>query len=238
MLGQELAHAEQLYINTLLPELFGYHLLQIGNNKSLRWLHESRIRHQVGIAPDSKISHHGSWIRGWIDNLPFRSDSLDLIVLPHTLEYCSDPQLVLQEATRALMPDGNMIILGFNPYSLWGIRRLFRSHDGSLPWRGNFISVGRIQQWLAELGCVTIKCETLFYRPPVNNEFWLKHLQFLEKAGHKIAPQCGAVFILQVKKQTVTLIPIKARWSLEHIFEPGSLAEPTTRTHKVRVRHE
>jgi SAM-dependent methyltransferase len=237
-LGQELAEAEQAYINTFLPDLFGYHLLQIGNNKSLRWLKESRIRHHVGISPDSKMSHHGSWVRGWIDNLPFRPDSLDVIVLPHTLEYCSDPQLVLQEAAQALLPEGNMIILGFNPYSLWGIRRLFRSRDGSFPWRGNFLSAGRIQQWLAELGCVTVRCETLFYRPPINNEFWLKHLHYLEKFGKKIYPNCGAVFVLQVKKQSITLTPIKKRWSLERIFDTSRLAEPTTRTHKVRTSYD
>ncbi len=238
-LGHELAEAEQAYINTFLPDLFGYHLVQIGNNKSLRWLKESRICHQVGISPDAKMSHHGSWVKGWIDNLPFRADSLDVIVLPHTLEYCSDPQLVLQEAARALLPEGNMIILGFNPYSLWGLRRLFRSRDGSFPWRGNFLSAGRVQQWLAELGCVTVRCENIFYRPPINNESWLKHLHFLEKFGKKIFPRLGAVFILHVKKQTMTLTPIKKRWSLDRIFETsGSLAEPTTRTNKARVSHD
>lgn len=238
ILGQELAHAEQAFVNTVLPDLFGYHLLQIGNNKSLRWLYKSRIRHHVGIAPDTKMSHHGSWVRGWIDNLPFRPDSLDVIVIPHTLEYCSDPQLVLQEAIRALLPEGHMIIFGFNPYSLWGLRRLFRKRDGSFPWCGQFISAKRIQQWVEELGCVTIHSETVFYRPPINNEFWLKHLHFFEKIGKKIVPNMGAVFALQIKKQVVTLTPVKKRWSLQPIFEPGNLAEPTTRINKVRMKHD
>lgn len=63
-------------------------------------------------------------------------------------------------------------------------------------------------------------------------------MDFLEKVGKKIYPNLGAVFILQVRKQTATLTPIKQRWSLERIFDTSSLAEPTTRTNKVRVSHD
>lgn len=236
-LGQALAHAEQEYINRVLPDLFGYHLLQIGDHKSLRWLRQSRIRHQIGIAVDEVGHHAGSWVRGWYDSLPFRSDSIDVLVLPHTLEFSVSPQRVLEEATRILLPEGHLLIFGFNPYSMWGIRRIFRRRDGSVPWRGQFLSAGRVEQWLTELGCTTVRCDTLFFRPPITNKYWIEHFSFLEKFGQRFLPHTGAVYLLQVKKQVTTLTPIKPRWSLQEYFNTKSLTEPTTRKAGVTRDH-
>lgn len=167
-LGQALAQFEQELLDTILPDLFGYHLLQIGNHKTLQWLKSSRIRHHVGITPDGIYLHDGSWVRGWYDSLPFRSNSLDVVILPHTLEFCADPQNVLQEATRVLLPEGHLLIFGFNPYSLWGVRRFFRSRDGSLPWGGQFLAAGLIEQWLGDFGCTVVKHEAVFFSPAYN----------------------------------------------------------------------
>ena len=61
----------------------------------------------------------------WCDllDLPFEAQSVDLIVMPHTLEFTSDPHRLLREAERVLMPEGQLIILGFNSLSLWGARQ-------------------------------------------------------------------------------------------------------------------
>lgn len=235
ILGRALAHAEQELLNSILPDLFGYHLLQIGNHKSLHWLKSSRIRHHVGVAPDGISLHDGTWVRGWYDSLPFRSDSLDVVILPHTLEFCVDPQKVLEEASRVLLSEGHILIFGFNPYSSWGVRRIFRSHDGSVPWSGHFLSSSRVEQWLADFGCTVVKRESVFFRPPTTHSFWLDKLSFLEKIMPHLSSSAGAVYLLQAKKQTMTLAPIKPRWSLHRVFDTKSLVEPTTR--KAGVSH-
>ncbi|WP_223717365.1 class I SAM-dependent methyltransferase, partial [Escherichia fergusonii] len=53
--------------------------------------------------------------------LPFPANSLDLVVLPHALELASDPHETLREVERVLVPEGRVVILGFNPASLWGL---------------------------------------------------------------------------------------------------------------------
>ena len=52
-------------------------------------------------------------------------NSLDLIVLPHALEFTDDPHLMLREAYRVIRPEGQIVIAGFNPFSLFGAKRYF-----------------------------------------------------------------------------------------------------------------
>ena len=111
------------------------------------------------------------------DDWPILTDSVDAIVLPHTLELSRDPHQVLREADRSLIPDGHLVILGFNPRSVWGGRRILSRKDGRMPWDARFLGMSRIKDWLGLLGFDTLHSHYLFQRPPLQNPRLLEKLK-------------------------------------------------------------
>ncbi|MEE2979141.1 MAG: class I SAM-dependent methyltransferase, partial [Pseudomonadota bacterium] len=84
------------------------------------------------------------------DELPFASQSIDLVALPHVLEFTDDPHEVLREVARVLMPEGRLVITGFNPLSLWGMRQGMRrlGTESFLPAQSQMIAFTRLKDWL------------------------------------------------------------------------------------------
>ena len=137
--------------------------------------------------------------------LPFPSNSLDLVLMPHTLELAADPHAALAETARVLVPEGRLVILGFNPASLWGLRqRLGRTRQGLgmggerlfMPSAGDFIGYWRLRDWLKLLGFHVEAGRFGCYRPPWNSERWLDRYAWMEQAGDRWWPVLGAVYFL------------------------------------------
>jgi SAM-dependent methyltransferase len=203
-------------------DLFGYHALQMGlpeldglraNRMPHRWLAsdgplnaEPRV-----IAPprDKRISTRPLkapiGLHCDAEALPFPSGSLDLVVMPHTLELAQDPHAALAEASRVLMPGGRLAIVGLNPASLWGLRqRLGRTRVGLgvgddrlfLPSSSEFIGYWRLRDWLKLLGFEVEAARFGCYRPPWNSDKWLARAAWMERAGGQWWPVLGAVYFL------------------------------------------
>jgi len=207
-LGQHLAAAEQAALASQLPMLFGYHMVVIDPPWEQCSLGDSRIPHHV-IQSIEATTQPGVGLSGDTDNWPIMTDSVDAIVLPHTLELSNNPHQVLREADRSLIPDGHLVILGFNPFSLWGLRRKLSRRTDRLPWGARFQSLHRIKDWLGLLGFDTLHCNYLFQRPPVRSRRLLARLQFLEPAtgtGHMLL---SATYILVARKRTVVMTPLR-----------------------------
>ena len=122
--------------------------------------------------------------------LPFADDSLDLVVLPHTLELSPDPHATLREVARVLVPEGRLLIFGLNPNSLWGWRqtrarfwRCFWHTRLFLPESGEFIGTSRLRDWLHLLNFETEPIRYGCYLPSVQSPLWLRRLGFLEPVG-------------------------------------------------------
>jgi SAM-dependent methyltransferase len=145
--------------------------------------------------------------------LPFPAASLDLVVLPHTLELSADPHHVLREVERVLVPEGRVVISGLNPASLWGLRqargRLGAHLPGSsrggsglyLPEAGEFIGPWRLRDWLRLLSFEVESDRYGCYRPAVTTEKWLQRMAWMDRAGARWWPIFGAVyFVVAVKR--------------------------------------
>jgi SAM-dependent methyltransferase len=214
-LGGELLDAERQVLDQVLPNLFGYHLLQVGLPQvklaeSSRVSHCMMMDHTPPAAPAAGVPLH--CLYGEAQALPLASDSLDVLVLPHTLELEDNPHQVLREADRALVPEGHVVIVGFNPWSLWGLWRLAAGWRQRTPWCGHFYSLTKLKDWLALLGFDAVHAESLFFRPPVQHAGIMRRLGFLERAGRRWWPILGGSYVLVARKRVATLTPIRPRW--------------------------
>ena len=72
--------------------------------------------------------------------LPVASDSADMVILPHLLEFDSNYLQILRETERVLKPEGKLIVLGFNPWSLFSLYQTVIRGKNKVPCRGHFIS--------------------------------------------------------------------------------------------------
>lgn len=220
----------------VLPNLFGYHLLQLGSPMDDDMLVSSRIPHRMileDIPPLLRESQGaGSRFRARSEQLPVASDSLDVLLLPHTLEFAEQPHETLREAERTLIPEGHLVLLGFNPWSLFGLRRLLGGWRESCPWNGHFYSALRIRDWLALLGFDTVLVRNYFFRPPLQNRRVMRALERAEPFAARFCSPLGGGYLLVAKKRVTTLTPIKPRWRSRRRLLPVGAAEPTARRNK------
>jgi SAM-dependent methyltransferase len=227
-LGRALAQAEKAALAQVLPTLFGYYLLQIGATDD-DWLADSRILHHVVMSHGLDDQPAPGILQGLPSALPVRSDSIDSLLLLHTLEFSEDPHQVLREADRVLVPEGHIIILGFNPYSFWGLRRLLARKRAQMPWSGRFIGAGRLRDWLNLLGFEMVHQQKLFYRPPVASERISNRLAFMESGCERWCRLIGGVYMYVARKKISTLTPIKPRWRPKRSVVTAGLADGSTR---------
>lgn len=204
--GQYIARWEQERHDDLVADIFGFNAVQLGLEQC-DFLRANRMPLRVRCAEGD-----GASVVSSLEQLPFASASVDLIVLPHVLEFSGNPHQILREVERVLVPEGQVVITGFNPFSLWGARRWLARTDGAYPWRGNYLSILRVKDWLALLGFEFQLGSFGCYVPAATQEKWLRRWQFLEKAGHRWWPIAGAVYIVQAIKRVQGMRLITPKW--------------------------
>lgn len=222
--GLLLADAERREFGRILPNLFGYHILQLSTGMGGDLLSTSRIAHRTVLCQDAlPEAHIGLVARP--EALPIATDSVDVLVLPHTLEFSTDPHQVLREADRVLVPEGHVVITAFSPLSFWGIWRLLHRRRQRVPWCGRFIGQTRLKDWLALLGFEIVLTRGCFYRPPLRHAGLMQRLEFLERIGTRGGPLPSSVYLVVARKRVSTLTPIKPRWSPRRRLVAAGLTE-------------
>jgi SAM-dependent methyltransferase len=217
--GRYLLEWEQSHLDTAVADLFGFHALQLGVTE-LDALRANRMPHRwvategAEVAPPdaaASLPRVAVALHCNFDALPFDTASLDLVVLPHALELARDPHLALREVERVLVPEGRIVVVGFNPASLWGVRqrlgrlrrRIWHGREQSLflPNDGEFIGYRRLRDWLRLLSFEVEAGRFGCYLPPLRSEKWLGRFGWMERTGDRWWPVFGAVyFIVAVKR--------------------------------------
>lgn len=225
-LGRSLLANESLRLRNILPTLYGTVAIQLGRAGRIDLLESCSAPTRVVMdLPAVNRSDFPAGIMGESEQLPFDSRSVDVALLPHTLEFSSDPHQVLREVQRVLSPEGHLIVLGFNPLSLWGARRLVARRSATAPWCGQFISLPRMKDWLKLLEFDLVQGAMLYYRPPMANERVMERLHFLDKVGDRWWPMAGAVYLIVAKKRVVGMTPLRPEWRAADILR-NSAARP------------
>ncbi len=225
-LGQLLQAAEVARLRGILPQLYGAMALQVGCIGTLDWL-EGTVA-PTRVVYDMYPRTGAANVHGVPEALPFAGKSINLVMLPHTLDFADDPHQVLREVDRVLMPEGHVVIVGFNPMSLWGLWRLFRRRDGTVPWSGHFLHLMRIKDWIALLDFELTHGAMACYRPPLQGERAMQRLQFMENAGDRWWPLGAAAYILVAKKREFGLTPLRPRRSRRWVG--GRVTQPMAKS--------
>jgi SAM-dependent methyltransferase len=226
--GEYLLAWEQHHLDQAVADVFGFHALQLGlpeldalaaNRMPHRWLAVESppaapgARGDAGgeAQPAASPAKAAIALHCHFDALQFESASLDLVVLPHSLELARDPHLTLREVERVLVPEGRVLVLGFNPASLWGARQrlgrlrrrlgLGTGRDLFLPRAGEFIGYRRLRDWLRLLSFEVESGRFGCYIPPVTSAQWLARFGWMEKAGDRWWPPFGALYYIVAVKR-------------------------------------
>ena len=157
--GRYLLDWEQDGLDRLVADIFGYHAVQLGL-PGLELLRANRMPRRINCGPQGRDLCCSEY------ELPFATGSLDLVLLPHVLEFSAHPHRVLREVERVLVPEGSVVISGLNPISLWGLRRLVARRGAEAPWSGHYRSAMRIRDWLTLLGFEIQESRFGCYAPP------------------------------------------------------------------------
>jgi len=226
-LGRALLAAESELLAEALEDVFGWELLQIGAWGGARELLKgSRTRRQSLIA--AAAFPGGADIIARPSQLPVVSDCVDAALLPHTLEFAADPYVILREVDRVLAGSGQLLVLGFRPWSLWGMRARW-SRTGFPPGMRRVLSEGVLREWLVLLGYEVVAAQRYLYMSP-----WSRGLSSGEGAGRMLRPGLSyplpaSAYLLKARKRLYTLTPIRHR-QREKPAVIGGLVKPTTRT--------
>ena len=230
-LGEVVFAMENNQLKDILPRLFGYHILQFGYCAELNYLTSSRISNKIILfLEDAEIQKSVKIaVRTTAEELPIAMESVDVVLMPHILEYSNDTHRLLREMERILICEGYAVIIGINPFSLWGLCHLFFCWWNKMPWSGHLISVSRMKDWLSLLDFEIEKVKYFFFSPPVSSVKLLKKFLPLERFGQYCYPIFGGLYIVVAKKRATPLSPIKMKWQKKRNIIVTESIEPISR---------
>jgi SAM-dependent methyltransferase len=221
-LGEYLLEQEQSLFDSAVSDLFGFNAVQVGMPE-VDFLRNCRIPFRLRAASQGNVMLRCDSVQ-----FPFATSSADLLLLPHVLEFSPNPHDTLREAERVLVPEGHLVVSGFNPLSFWGARRLF-NQDKSFPWQGKYVTLQRIKDWLALLGFEMVAGRMGCYAPPLRKPAWLQRCRFMDGAGDRWWPMLGGVYFLVAKKRVMGARLIRPNWNGPRVAQV-LIPKPTQKT--------
>ena len=197
--------------DSAVEDVFGFRAVQVGLPE-VDFLRQNRIPYRFSLALEP-----GAALAADPLQMPLAAQSVDLVALPHVLEGHPNPHDVLREAERVLMPEGQIVISGFNPASLW------RFHS---PGDVKLIGLFRLREWLRVLGFELNGGKLGCYVPPFRSRLWLDRFAFMEKAGARWWPIAGGVYVVRAVKRVHGMRAITPAWRKERARRRALAAIP------------
>jgi SAM-dependent methyltransferase len=233
-LGESLLQQESRAVEEAFDGIFGEQCLQLGHwGDPHTFLRFARTQRFALIAETE--CEEGRFALGQLHRLPVASDSIDLVLLPHTLDYSDRSQAILREVHRVLRSDGHLVVLGFKPGGLWGLRRLLPG-AGMPPAIEHLIAERRLRDWLQLLDMRIHGIDRFFFRWPLSGNRSASS-QIWEQRGQRWWPELAACYMLTAQKRISTLTPVRPTWRKTAKVVTG-LAEPSTRVSRIRFEQD
>ncbi|MBF7073098.1 SAM-dependent methyltransferase [Glaciecola sp. MH2013] len=222
--GQLIKEELTLACEPLVARIFGYHFVRLGSLSSSIPLNNSPIKHIVNLTePESSFSD----VRGVSSDLPLQNSSVDGFLLAAELDFAQDPHQILREVDRAITANGQVIIAGFNPFSVAGILKYFPVNKGNLLHQGRFFTANRIKDWLQLLGFEIIETEYIMYSSLFAGKRWHQGSR-LQSFCKRYLPMLSSMYVIVARKREIPLSTIKPKWKVK---------KPRFATANARVGH-
>lgn len=198
--GKPILVAEQRLLGSLLPRLVGERALEVSVGKPHQLLSTAKHRYRWQLSRQA-----GASIRANPSHWPIARRAVDLILLHHSLDFADNPHQVINGAVRSLSASGVLIVVGFQPFGIWGLRRLF-SNQATVPWCARHVSFNKVSEWLSVLGCEVEQIESTCHG-------WSQSLEqgLWQRLGARFWPRHGAVYMLVAKRRTAMIRPLPQR---------------------------
>jgi SAM-dependent methyltransferase len=210
-LGTSLLAAEEKVFSRLLSPYRSKHAVLIGVTHQYCLLKSAPSFYHSMISPLVSKEKNGTSIESNVHDLPILSGSVDLVILPHTFEFIETPRQLISEACRIVKPEGLIAICGFNPYSLWGIKKLVDNRQG-MPETRHFIHKNILKNWLQLADFQLEEQSSILFQPPIKHQKLFNKLHFLEQLGSICFPFFGGVYVLIARAKVIPLTPIRLKW--------------------------
>ena len=225
--GANLLATEVERVHAAVGNLFGYHCLQVGDLAGADLMGASRILGRTVVDIDG-CAQRGLYplAAGAATSLPVDSHAVDVVLLPHVLEFEMRPHDALREASRVLVPDGNVLILGFNPVSAIGLRRVFKHRAASAPWCGTYFGTARLRDWLTLLGFDIVDQRPCFAAGLARRDGRPDIRSFAEW----MPPALASAALIVAKKRVNAVLPLRTRWKPRRRLAEVGLAGPSVRS--------
>ena len=227
--GRHVLAWEMTQFDSAVDDVFGFNAVQVGLPQ-IDFLRENRVAFKARIGLEA-----GGALRAEPWKLPLASQSIDLIALPHVLEFSPHAHQILREAERVLMPEGSIVIAGFNPLSLWGAKHALMRGSRDYPWCGKFIGLLRLKDWLALPGFDLNAGHFGCYVPTFSQARWLERFGFMERAGDRWWPIAGGVYVVRAVKRCVGMRLITPPWR-ERPAKQAALVQVARKDNVIHVR--
>ncbi len=215
-LGAEIKVEIEHQLADISRQFFGYHLVNLGNLSSEIALSQCPIKHLVNITP--QINEHSS-LCSLSRELPLSENSVDAILIAHELDFAQDPHQILREVDRAIIPNGHVVIIGFNPYSLAGMLKYLPINRQNILHDARFFSAPRIKDWLGLLSFEVIQQKQIVFSELFFNRKFKPHGQSYLWA-EKYLSLLSSMYIIVAKKRVVPLSMVKPKWKAKTNFAP------------------
>jgi SAM-dependent methyltransferase len=211
--GHAVLEAEKNILPSVLSSYYGNQIILIGAPSQHVLLQSCTVPNRYLFTP--LLSHRPvspiRTVESSLHELPVASGSIDLVLLPHILEFIDNPRQLLSEACRIIKPEGHIIITGFNPFSLWGLKKFWAKRN-TMPWSGHFINASLIKKWLQLADFELMKHDVHLFRPHLNFENAFNKLAFLERIGRMLHSPFGGLYTLVAQAKVTPMTPIKLSW--------------------------
>jgi len=211
------------------PKFFGYYLIKLGALSAEIDIPECTISQQVNISSKNNLNTHSlGHVVGDIDDLPLQQHSVDVCLLSHALEFSLDPHHVIREANRVLIPNGYLVLTGFNPLSFVGLNRLLPHRRSKTPWNEHFFSPMRVKDWLHLMGFEILADQRCLHSSLTGNLTEDSVGNKWHTFAKSYLPALGSVYVIVAKKRVLPLTPIKPKWQIRPEFSPVKVTTMNT----------
>jgi SAM-dependent methyltransferase len=222
--GRSLLQAERLRLEESLPDLYGHYLLQY-SAWDKKVVENTTLKHDFFVTRNARSGAKVDFLQQ-----PFRENSMDCVLAHHVLDQCDNPHQALREAARVVVPNGYLIVVGFNPWSLWGVSRFIPKSKS--PEGRRYISKRRVTDWLNLLGFRVEQVEQTQFLPPLIVEYAPNLSKKVDSLASEYGVPGGGVYVMVARKLVAGRTPIRPQW---RALTGGRLPIATPSTRGMRV---